>query len=395
MSDEEQKPPPPDGSGGYEEEGYSPEAQPPEEGAFGDNSGPAVASSANKNMILMVIGGLLGLFILYQVFSGDDEVSVPIPPQTGASLDGAAVAAATDIPMPAAPIMAPPLPPPPPLMQEEALPELPPPPATPVIDFMGGDLANEELQQRRASEMLIINNLPDGTKGEDEVDGKSQAERAVATHVGDLENLVLQGKIIDAVLETALDTTLEGPLRALVTRDVYAESGYTVLIPKGSRIIGTYNADTVRGQGRVFVIWSRLIRPDGVDIQLNSQTIDRLGRSGMAGHVDDRYFEIFGGAVLTSILGITLAGISDAILDPPETSTTQSTDGATTESTNAVTTAITEGVATIGAVSKQVVGGLLDARPSITVDQGTPLKVYVNRDLEFPGEAARGVRIIQ
>ncbi len=398
MSDQEQSPPPPEEPGGYEDEGYSPE-QAPEENTFAEASAPAVASSANKNMILIVIGGVLGLFLLYQIFSGGDEqVAVPVPAQSGGvSEGGASVAAAEDIPLPSAPILAPPLPPPPPIAtpEVEPLPELPPPPAAPDIDFIGGDLANEQLQARRASEMLILSGTPDETPAEEEGDGFTQAERAIATQVGDLENLILQGKVIDAVLETALDTTLQGPLRALVTRDVYAEAGYGVLIPKGSRIIGTYNTETVRGQGRVFIIWSRLIRPDGIDIELNSQTVDRLGRSGMPGHVDDRYFEIFGGAVLTSILGITLAGISDAILDPEGSTTTQNTDGATTQSTSSVDTAITEGVTGIGAVSRQVVGGLLDARPSITVDQGTPLKVYVNRDLEFPGETVSRVRIIQ
>lgn len=405
MSDEEQQntppPPPPEnpeGTGGYQEEGYTPNPDAiPEEEAVVESSGPAVAATASKNMILILVGGVLGLFLLYQIFSGGDEVApVPVPTPTVDSEGGAPVASATEIPIPANPIQPPPLPPPPPIPEPDVAPLPPPPPVTPDIDFMGDGPTNEELKKRRASEMLIVNgSAKDSKKDEEEGDVTSVAERAVATKVGQLDTLVLQGKILDAVLETALDTTLQGPLRAIVSRDVYAESGYGVLIPKGSRLIGTYRTDIVRGQGRVFIIWSRLIRPDGIDIQINSQAIDRLGRSGITGYVDERYFEIFGGALLTSILGITLAGVADAILDPPQSTTTQNTDGASTSTTSAVDTAITAGVKDIGSVAKQVVGGLLDARPSITIDQGTPLKVYVNRDLEFPNENTSRVRVIQ
>ena len=390
-------PPPSEGAENYQEEGYAPEPPPIyEEEGVEEAAGPAVAATAGKNMVLILIGGALGLFLLYQIFfSGDDEVAPPPPPPSQGN--GATVAPAGDITIPIEPIR--PLPPPPPLEPiQEALPELPPPPpAPPDIDFIGEGPTNEELKRRRSSEMLIVNGSREqGEEKEDDKGVTSAAERAVATTVGDLDHLVLQGKIIHAVLETALDTTLAGPLRAVTTRDVYAESGYDVLIPKGSRLIGTYNTDVVRGQGRVFIIWSRLIRPDGVDVQINSQAIDRLGRSGINGYVDDRYFEIFGGAILTSVLGITLAGIADAILDPEGSSETESSSGSTTTTGNSVDSAISESVTSIGSVSKSVVGGLLDARPSITVDQGTPLKVFVNRDLEFPSEVAgKGVNIIQ
>lgn len=401
MSDENQNQPPPppsDDGGAYEQEGYQPDVPPTEE-SYAVDSGPAVANTANKNLILVLVGGALGLFLLYQILSGDDEpevVSAPI--QTAAnSQQGATVAAAEEIPIPTAPIEAPPLPPPPPLPTAEPEPLPPPPQLTdPDIDFLGEGPSNEEQKQRRTSEMLILNNAKPEEDEEDSTGVTSQAPRAVATHVGNLDSLILQGKIIDAVLETAIDTTLAGPIRGIVSRDIYAESGYGVLIPKGSRLIGTYDTNITRGQGRVLIAWERVIRPDGIDVKIESQGIDRLGRSGMTGHVDNRYFEIFGGAVLTSIISIAIAGIADAITDPEPTTTTQTPEGGSTTTGSSVDTAITESVENIGSVSQRVIGGLLDVRPKITVDQGTPIKVYVNQDLEFPENITNGnIRIIQ
>lgn len=409
--DKEQMPPPPstDDDGGqanYPEEGYTPEvdAASAESTSFSGDSTVSVSATGNKNVVVLGIVGLIFVFLIYQVFLAEEELPPPTPLPKSQD-KGASVAPGGQIPeldetamgFPSLPQL-PRLEPEEPVDQVDIVPPMPPAPPAPDFAIGGIGPSNEELQQRRASDMLII----DGGDSGDEVDPTARegvttsAERAIATKVGDLNTLVLQGKVIDAVLETALDTTLPGPLRAVVAHDVYAESGYDVLIPKGSRLIGTYNADVVRGQARVFIVWNRLIRPDGVDVQLESQAIDRLGRSGITGMVDERYFEIFGGAILTSILGITLAGVADAILDPEESTQTTNTDGSTTTSGSAVDSAIEQSVTNIGSVSQNVLSGILDTRPNITVDQGTPLKVFVNRDLEFPIEVSnQDVRIIQ
>jgi type IV secretion system protein VirB10 len=406
MSDQQEPPPPPPpppDEEGYQEEGYTPPpAEVPdalnEEEAFNEAAaaGPAVAASANKNMVLIVAGVAVGLFLLYQIFSGEEEVVAPQPAPPTISETGAPVANDGGVDLPSTTAFEPlPPPPPPPIRPDpEPLPTPAPPPPGPDIDFSGAGPSNEQLQARRASQMLIAgggggsNNNADPTRRPGVT---TAAQRAIATKVGDLNTLVLQGKVIDAVLESALDTTLPGPLRAIVSHDVYAESGYDVLIPKGSRLIGTYNTDVVRGQGRVFIIWNRLIRPDGVDIQLNSQAVDKLGKSGITGFVDNRFFEVFSGAILTSIMSITIAGVADALLDPQATTTQQST----TVTGGGIDQAIQGAVGNINNASNRALNGLLDTRPNISVDQGTPMKVFVNQDLEFPNDQVSDIRIIQ
>ena len=114
------------------------------------------------------------------------------------------------------------------------------------------------------------------------------------------------------MLETAINTDLPGTLRAIVSRDVFAESGKEVMIPKGSRIIGTYNTGISRGQRRVMIVWTRLIRPDGLDIEIGSPGVDSLGRAGVEGDVDNKYAEIFSAAILTSVVTIGAATAAES-----------------------------------------------------------------------------------
>ena len=169
----------------------------------------------------------------------------------------------------------------------------------------------------------------------------------------------------------------------------------SIAVPKGTRLIGSYNADVVRGQARIFIVWNRLIRPDGVDIDLTSPSVDRLGRAGTAGMVDNRYFEIFSGALLTSVFTIGMASIAQEITGTEASTATTDPSGGTTQTTDPTSQAISEAVANMAGTAQKVLGGLIDARPLITVDQGTPVNVFVNKDLEFPDEVTERIKLIQ
>jgi len=219
----------------------------------------------------------------------------------------------------------------------------------------------------------------------------SKAEKRTATRLLNLNMTIAQGKIIDAVLETAVNTDLPGQIRAIVSRDVFAEAGRDIMIPKGSRLIGVYNTSVTRGQVRVLVVWTRMIRPDGIDIQIDSNAADPLGRAGVPGMVDNKYAEIFSAAALTSIMDIAIAVAVDRLSnnDSSGTTNTQSstTTGAngTTTSGSAASFAAAGAVSSIGSISKDIVNTMLDLKPTITIDQGTKLNVFVNKDLSFPG----------
>jgi type IV secretion system protein VirB10 len=181
-------------------------------------------------------------------------------------------------------------------------------------------------------------------------------------------NVVPSGTLIPAVLETPIDTARPGLLRAMVTRDVRGFDGSAVLIPRGSRLIGEYDADARSGQNRVFATWTRLIRPDGTTSRIGSPAADALGGGGIPGKVHSFFWQRFGAAVLQSALaaGVAYAGSTSGtsvILAAPATQT--------------------------GSTLGQTLTPSADLRPKITVKPGVSVDVFVARDLELPSIVQR------
>jgi type IV secretion system protein VirB10 len=167
---------------------------------------------------------------------------------------------------------------------------------------------------------------------------------------------VTQGTLIPAVLETAIDTDVPGYVRAVVSADVRSFDGTRVLVPRSSRLIGQYKSGLQAGQKRAYVIWTRLIRPDGVSVNIASPAIAFSGETGLAGKVDTHFFERFGSAMLLSVVG---------------------------------------GLSAIGGNAGVVVGGSGQSAaaaavgqngsigPTVRVRQGEPIRVFTARDLDF------------
>lgn len=191
------------------------------------------------------------------------------------------------------------------------------------------------------------------------VGGSSKPARA--SKVGDLSNTIVEGAVIAAVLETALNSDLPGYVRAVVTRDVKGFDGKRVLVPRGSRLIGQYKSGVALGQSRTFVIWTRLIRPDGATIELSSPATDGVGRGGLEGDVDTHFFERFGGAILLTLLNIGGAAVTDS-------SDTNIVIASTRAGVDAGASSITSGA---------------NVSPTVTVPQGSPVRVFVSQDLDF------------
>lgn len=230
----------------------------------------------------------------------------------------------------------------------------------------------------------------DGTL-DGEVIGKTTAETVKATEVTNLNRTIIQGKIIYAVLETAINTDIPGMLRAIVSRDTYAEQGTDIMVPKGSRLIGTYTSQVKGGQTRVGVIWNRLIRPDGLDIEIKSQGVDQLGRPGVAGNVYDHFWRKIGNAFLVSyvvpVAAAEAAKKAARIKDKDSSSTTnKGTDGSITITTTGdpVSQAITDSTKQFSDITKNMIQESFSTNPTITVNQGTIINILVQKDLVFP-----------
>lgn len=183
--------------------------------------------------------------------------------------------------------------------------------------------------------------------------------RARAEKLANPSYTVAQGALIPAVLETALDSTRAGPVRAMVSRDVRSFDRERLLIPRGSKLIGEYQADVTAGQNRASVIWTRLIRPDGVTIDLRSPAADGLGRAGIAGRINNHTMRRIGDALLQTLIGVGSGLTQRAVTQP----------------------VIVVPAGTPAPSINLTAGNTI--QPTLTVRQGARISVFVARDLDF------------
>ena len=186
-----------------------------------------------------------------------------------------------------------------------------------------------------------------------------------AGRLANRETIVPQGTLIPAVLETAFDSTRPGLARALVSRGISNLAGNRILIPRGSRLFGTYQGEIASGQNRAQIQWNRLVRPDGVVIAIDSPAADRLGRTGIKGRVNTHFLERFGNALLQSSIEIGKIAASRSIND----------------------TVIVSFPGNVEQVGAQIVGEA--PKPTLTLRQGTRIAVFVARDLDFTAVEGR------
>lgn len=191
------------------------------------------------------------------------------------------------------------------------------------------------------------------------------AETVGAVQMQNLYGLIPQGTMISGVLETAIKSNLPGMVRAIVSEDVYSFDKSNLLIPSGSTLVGQYRSAVRQGQSRVFVIWDRLIRPDGVSVDLASYGTDSLGRSGMEGDVDTHFMERFGSSILLSMID---AGVRIGVEKAGDKDTANVVVSSGDDFSNASEIALKN---SIGIPS------------TVDVDQGERIKVFVGRDLDF------------
>ena len=172
-------------------------------------------------------------------------------------------------------------------------------------------------------------------------------------------NTVTQGTLIPAILETAIDTNVPGYVRAVVSQDVRSFDGTKVLVPRSSRLIGQYQSGLQNGQKRAYVIWTRLIRPDGASVNLASPAIGFDGTTGLAGKVSgNSFFKRFGSAMLLSVVG-----------------------GVGSLATGGAAGVLIGGASSSAAATAAQQDG--QRGPTVRVRQGEPIRIFTARDLDF------------
>lgn len=176
---------------------------------------------------------------------------------------------------------------------------------------------------------------------------------------------VMAGSVIAASLVTGLNSDLPGMVVAQVTENVYdSVTGRTLLIPQGSRLIGSYDSVVAYGQSRALVVWQRIVMPDGSSIQIdNLPATDAAGTAGLEDGVDYHTWALLKGVVLSTLLGVgtelTFGSNESALVRALRESTQQNANQA----------------------GQRITEKNLNIQPTLTDRPGWPLRVIVHKDL--------------
>lgn len=206
--------------------------------------------------------------------------------------------------------------------------------------------------------------LTGGGNGNDELSKSltpTRTKDAQAYMLGDRNYLLAKGAFLDCSLETRIDSTVPGMTSCILNRSVYSDNLKTVLLERGSKITGQYQGSLKQGQARIFVLWTRIVTPNGVAIDLDSPGTDALGASGHDGFVDNHFWERFGGAIMLSMIqdaGAALAGGNNS-------NTTSNTQNASQS------------------MATEALRNTINIPPTLTKNQGEHINVYLARDLNF------------
>jgi type IV secretion system protein VirB10 len=279
--------------------------------------------------------------------------------------------------------------------------------STSIMAFGGGgdgsqtsDKTKSDTQTKNSSFLGFDGGMIDNTEIQ-----PTASQPIIATKINnDLKYTLLQGKIVDAVLETAINTQMSaGIIRAIISRDIYGEQGALVLIPKGSRVVGGYTVTSSTSSGttqtgqvvtRVYAVWKRIITPSGVDISLpDMPAADPLGRSGIPGYVDTNLSNNLVNAFLVSVLGPYLTTVASGASNQSTTSTTNNSTN-TSVGTQTTTTGtvgaqvLQDGLQQFQTVAQDQINAVYP--PGITttfVDQGTKIDIIIQQDIAFPKQS--------
>lgn len=206
-----------------------------------------------------------------------------------------------------------------------------------------------------------------------------QSEATSAQYINRPDALLVRGTYIRCVLETRIVTDIPGFTSCVVTEPVYSINGRNLLLPKGSKISGKYNNSGATGP-RVAVVWDRVTTPNGIDVNMASPGVDNLGGAGHPGDYNAHWGSRIASALLISLISDAFSYA--AAENGPRTTTIS--NGNVLETPFESTTA-----RTMERLANQALDKSINRPPTVTINQGTVVNVYVSKDVDFTGVLAR------
>ena len=214
-----------------------------------------------------------------------------------------------------------------------------------------------------------------GTAATEEMRNSNTVQMAMPASYDTGSPYILQvGTMIPAMLFSGINTDTPGQVIAQVSSDVYDSATKTnLLIPTGTRLIGTYQQSEGTANGRIGISFSTMILPSGAayDIGGSMVAVDGSGYNGITGKVHRHMGRALGAGLLTSAiaaLGSYASGDSSA--QSSFTGGQLMMQGAMSNVLNSVS---------------QIVRDSTSVHPTVTIEPGYTFHVYVTQPISFGG----------
>lgn len=342
-----------------------------------DANEPVLKSSDLKKLnrkALLFLGGIALLLILaiFWLVSGSDSDKPQPKPRQEAVVAPALPQTAAPLPtQPAEPVQ---------LQEQPSLPPLPPMPTD-------TDVAGEPTSQQERGPSLLERRMA-GSQDPAQVGGQpglggmvpgqqqgmtEEDQQTSAKPIANPDGLLVRGTYIRCVLETRIITDFPGYTSCIITEPVYSINGRRLLLPKGSKILGQYGQVEPTGP-RTQVVWDRITTPTGIDVTLVAPGVDNLGSAGHPGHYTAHWAKRISSALMISMLSDAFKWA--AAKHGPSTTTVGLNSGLVTEQPFESNTADT-----VQRLAEQALENR--PRPTVTINQGTVVNVYVAKDVDF------------
>ncbi len=181
-----------------------------------------------------------------------------------------------------------------------------------------------------------------------------------------------EGEMLEAVLVNRIIADTEpSPVVCQISKDVFDHSAGYVVIPASSRIVGQSQVVNYKGAHRLFINFHRIILPNGPSIDLPVsqkalKALDETGALGVVSHVDRHWFMQFGTAIFFGVLD----GLSGAAQRNSDIYSTRSLVlGRTSDNFQKILDKIMDQYSSVV--------------PTIRVDQGKTMKIYLSDDIQI------------
>lgn len=179
------------------------------------------------------------------------------------------------------------------------------------------------------------------------------------------ETYMLMPGLLPCVLDTAINSTLPGPLLAHLDYPVYSTK-HVLLMEAGTQIVGRYESMGKNGGNRLMASTAYAHTPNGIWVPLTDEPLtDDLGRNGLPGGVDNHYMERFGGAVLLDL--------TDSVLQILQAEVSKGGNSYINLNSGSG----------VGSLAQNILNSTINIAPTFTKNQGETIAILIDKPIDF------------